>query len=75
MYLGVLLFLGKMHLCRHTGVCVLRTEIETCSWKSKMKHVGKYDVHLGILLGVSIYVTEYTLFKQNPNIAPSITPP
>ena len=35
--------------------CIFLICVKTFSWKSKMKHVVKYDVYLDILLMVSIY--------------------
>jgi len=45
-------------------VCIFRTYLKTCSWKSSMKHVViKYCVYLDILLMVPIYVIKYTFLR------------
>ena len=38
--------------------------IKTCSWKSKMTHVVKYDVYVDLLLTVSNYVIEYRFSRK-----------
>ena len=49
-------------------MCIFQAVINTCSWKSKIKHVGKYDVYLDILQ-VSIYVAiKCAFFREHQNI-------
>ena len=61
---------GKcLHLSPQTHTFLdtcFRTFIKTFSWKSKMKHVVKYDLYLHILLMRSIYVIKSTFLRGNP---------
>ena len=45
---------------------IFQTFPKTCSWKSRMKNIVKYDVYLDILLVGCIYVTKYRFCKESP---------
>jgi len=45
--------------------CISRTFIKTCSWKSEMKHVVKYNAYLEILFMVSIYEINIKQIKES----------
>jgi len=46
--------------------CIFLICLKTCSWKSNMEHVVKYDVYLDVLLVGSVYVTKSVFFKEHP---------
>ena len=66
-YLTTCLISRKIHLSG-ADRCIFRTCIKTCSWKSNMTHVVKYEVYVDILLMVSNYLIQYRFVNANPEI-------
>ena len=64
--LGTCIYLSPQHthVWRRENMRIVWTFLKTFSWKSKMKPVVKYGVHLDILLRVPIYVREMHIFNE-----------